>query len=331
MLFSVIIPAYNAERYFLECLNSIESQSFKDYELIIIDDGSFDGTSVIADQFSSGKDNVYVIHQTNSGPLAARIAGLNSAKGEYAIFVDADDCIRADTLEKISEAIYTYDADIVSFQYTRKSDFSFAEKRSLMLSGFYPRESFEKVIYHFCSGQFNELWGKAIRLSCFDLSLDYSQYYNLMHGEDLLQLLPVFDRARSLYSLNEVLYFYRPNELSNTAKYRSSQLNDIQKVNYHFLRYAAKWGKSFYLAACKGEILQYINILRIVISSFSIGQSFCVLKKMHDTMQQSGLFSRTDKIELRVDHMIIFYCVKFQWYSCAYIIMKLISVLKRYD
>ena len=88
------------------------------------------------------------------------------------------------------------------------------------------------------------MWGKAIRLSCFDCTADYSNYAGLMHGEDLLQLLPVFDSAHSLYSSDKVLYFYRPNDSASTARYKSSQLSDIRKVNARLLSFFDEMGES---------------------------------------------------------------------------------------
>ena len=76
MLFSIIVPAYNAERYLPECLASVDAQTFRDYEVIIVDDGSTDETSCIADTYAQSKCNVTVLHRENEGPLLARRAGL---------------------------------------------------------------------------------------------------------------------------------------------------------------------------------------------------------------------------------------------------------------
>ena len=111
MLFSIIVPAYNAERYLPECLASVDAQTFRDYEVIIVDDGSTDETSCIADTYAQSKCNVTVLHRENEGPLLARRAGLKISRGQYAVFVDSDDGLHPEALQCIYDAIAGTDAD----------------------------------------------------------------------------------------------------------------------------------------------------------------------------------------------------------------------------
>ena len=103
MLFSIIIPAYNAEKYLPECLASVDAQTFKDYEVVIVDDGSTDETAYIADTYADSKSNVTVLHRENQGPLPARRAGLKISRGQYAVFVDSDDGLHPEALQCIYE------------------------------------------------------------------------------------------------------------------------------------------------------------------------------------------------------------------------------------
>ena len=113
MLFSIIIPAFNAERYLCDSLESVRMQTFTDYETIIVDDGSTDKTSEIADSFAGKNLQTHVIHQENKGLLLARRAGLQAASGKYVVFLDADDSLRSTALQDIAEVIHKYDVDIV--------------------------------------------------------------------------------------------------------------------------------------------------------------------------------------------------------------------------
>ena len=133
MLFSIIVPAYNAERYLPECLASVDAQTFRDYEVIIVDDGSTDETSCIADTYAQSKCNVTVLHRENEGPLLARRAGLKIARGQYAVFVDSDDGLHPEALQCIHDAITGTDADIVSFRYCRSKDFGRSDTPSPLL------------------------------------------------------------------------------------------------------------------------------------------------------------------------------------------------------
>lgn len=109
---SFIIPVYNVEAYLKKCINSILEQSGADCEVILVDDGSTDGSGLICDDFSEKNTNVRVLHQKISGHSAARNAGLKMAVGEYVSFVDSDDYIGQGCVKEILNWIKTTDADI---------------------------------------------------------------------------------------------------------------------------------------------------------------------------------------------------------------------------
>ena len=106
---SVIVPIYNAEKYLNECISSILSQSYKDFELILIDDGSTDKSQNICNEFAKKDLRITVVHQ---GISAARNNGLKNAKGEFVAFVDSDDYVEKNWLELLVKAITTEEADI---------------------------------------------------------------------------------------------------------------------------------------------------------------------------------------------------------------------------
>lgn len=136
MLFSIIIPAFNAERYLHDSLKSIRMQTFTDYETIIVDDGSTDKTGEIADSFAGETSRTHVIHQENEGPLLARRTGLQAASGKYVVFLDADDSLRSTALQDIADAIHKYNVDIVSFRYSRQDNFLTSDSPSPCRSGY---------------------------------------------------------------------------------------------------------------------------------------------------------------------------------------------------
>ena len=100
---SVVIPIYNSEQFLKRCTDSVLSQSYKNFELILVDDGSKDNSGKMCDYIASQDNRVHVIHQENAGAGAARNAGINIAKGEYIVFVDSDDMIEPDYMELLSK------------------------------------------------------------------------------------------------------------------------------------------------------------------------------------------------------------------------------------
>ena len=100
-LISIIIPVYNVERYLHKCINSVLCQTYKNIELILVDDGSTDHSGKICDEYSNGYTNVSVVHQKNAGVSSARNKGLDIAKGDYVFFLDSDDFLELNAIEKL--------------------------------------------------------------------------------------------------------------------------------------------------------------------------------------------------------------------------------------
>ena len=129
MLFSLVVPVYNTKEYLKTCLDSIESQSFDDFELIIVDDGSTDGSGQICESFcesfnsdSSRKRVARVIHQDNQGLSGARNTGIREAKGEWIWFIDSDDSIVPEALASMHERMKFAKGDMYAFQYIRTDE-----------------------------------------------------------------------------------------------------------------------------------------------------------------------------------------------------------------
>ena len=114
---SIIVPVYNVEEYIHKCINSILAQTYKDFELILINDGSPDNSGIICDEYARADSRIKVIHQQNSGLSAARNAGLAVAKGDYIGFVDSDDWIDKSMYESMITEAQTLEADIVICDY----------------------------------------------------------------------------------------------------------------------------------------------------------------------------------------------------------------------
>lgn len=115
---SVIVPVYNAEKYIKECVQSVLSQTYKDWELILVDDGSTDCSGTFCDQFAQVDSRISVIHQENAGVTRARAKGVFSSTGNFVYFLDADDTIENDTLEYMV-ALFNDDIDLVVTDYKK--------------------------------------------------------------------------------------------------------------------------------------------------------------------------------------------------------------------
>lgn len=243
-LFSVIVPAYNAGRYLEECLSSVAEQTFRRFELIVVDDGSTDDTAEILENFARGHGSMVVIpiYQRNRGRFAARRAALEIAAGDYVVFLDADDALKADALQVLSEEVERTHVNILAFGMADDSGFEHPRFCEDLPFGDYAGQSYGLVKQATLRGRFNNVCGKAISLAAFDLDADYSSHFGLMHGEDLFQLLPVIDKACSCTYIDRALYYYRRHEGSSTMSYKPRQLDDLEVAVRRLLEYGEKWG-----------------------------------------------------------------------------------------
>ena len=113
MKISVIVPVYNTEKYLNRCIDSILAQTFTDFELLLIDDGSTDSSGKICDDYAAKDSRVKVLHKENGGVSRARNLGIDNAQGEYLSFIDSDDYIRPEMYEKLAKIIDIYGVDLV--------------------------------------------------------------------------------------------------------------------------------------------------------------------------------------------------------------------------
>ena len=114
-MISVVVPVYNMESYLCKCLDSIHAQTYPDFELLLVDDGSTDASPSICDSFALKDDRVRVIHKKNGGVSSARNCGLDAAKGELISFVDNDDLLYPDFLDTMVNSIGNYDFLLASY------------------------------------------------------------------------------------------------------------------------------------------------------------------------------------------------------------------------
>ncbi len=115
--FSVIVPVYNVEEYVAECLDSALAQTYRDFEILVIDDGSTDGSSAIIERYAAKDARIRIIRQQNRGLSCARNVGVASAKGHYCLFLDSDDVIHPQLLEICHHFLRKHQADLISFNY----------------------------------------------------------------------------------------------------------------------------------------------------------------------------------------------------------------------
>lgn len=155
-LISVIIPIYNAEPYLKQCIGSITDQTYEKLEIILVDDGSTDGSPALCDAYARTDARIKVIHKKNEGLVRARKTGVLQAGGEYITYVDADDWIDPDTYETVLGKMAGQDADLVLYGLAEEYGDRTVKKENLQAEGFYEEDAIREKIYPqmLCDGTF---------------------------------------------------------------------------------------------------------------------------------------------------------------------------------
>ncbi len=225
MIFSIIVPCYNVEKYINQCVDSILRQTFKDFEVILVDDGAKDNTAKILDYYQKLDSRIKVIHKENGGLTSARKAGADIALGNYIIPIDGDDWISEDYIEQFYNVVSKYDPDVILCGHIRVSEneekYIFPPKVDKRY-GFFNRNSLEKHLFSSVFYFTPNLWSKAIKR---DLYKKYQMSLNekVIMGEDSAVSIPCIVASGSMFIIEKCMYYYRqnPTSLTNSKKVMS--------------------------------------------------------------------------------------------------------------
>ena len=229
MFFSVLVPVYNTSEYLRECVESILSQSFSDFELVLLDDGSTDESGAICDEFAALHPRIRVIHKENEGLMMTRRRGFREAKGDYFVCVDSDDKFYdSRALEKIRDTIMRTGCDLVIYNYIYSAGGGRPQRESNLLDceNGYVFEGEEKMrLYEklLTSNNMNNMWIKCPARHVVDVEVDYTPWKQaICRAEDLFQSYPMLSNARRVAYMTDPLYYYRwaPDSISNKPKFR---------------------------------------------------------------------------------------------------------------
>lgn len=274
ILFSLIVPVYNTEQYLSRCVDSILGQTYKNFELILVDDGSLDGSPKMCDEYAKKDSRMRVIHQKNGRQTKARNAGLSISKGEYILLVDSDDWIELNLLEVVLDEILKSGSDIVTFD----SYFSRGDRRVAMHqavpSGVFDKQGLINNIYpkmissgrFFYFGIYAAMWNKVFRRSILIPNITNVDN-NIRIGEDGLTTFAAFLDAQKISILSgQYLYNYREDNFSITRSYYPEQFINA-KLLIESLREVNKLKAVYDLSSQIDEYFMY-NIYAIFIEEF---------------------------------------------------------------
>ncbi len=211
---SIIVPVYNVKSYVGECVESLCRQTYTNLEILLVDDGSTDGSGEVCDEYAGRDERIRVIHQANRGLSGARNMGLDDARGEYIAFVDSDDLVSTNYVETLYELLMKYEADIAACAYVKGTTEQLTDIREKVLSLdnvkeiCMPSVKLLKQWHGKYKQQETVAWNK---LYCREVwnGRKKIRFPESRNHEDVLISHLVVQGAKTIVLTTEILYFYR--------------------------------------------------------------------------------------------------------------------------
>lgn len=240
-LVSVIVPVYNVEQYLNKCISSICSQTYKNIEIILVDDGSTDRSGVICDEYAKKDKRIHVIHNQNEGVSSARNSGLRHAKGEFVLFVDSDDYIEEELIEICVKSFKTKQVDMVIFNYIKETDKGIRLRNSHFKSLKQDIKSSRRKIRFITNNVLQyksgwEPWNRMFRMKV--IKQNNILFLNgVSFSEDLFFVLKYLLNSSKIEVMRIPLYHYidRGNSAMNSIS--SIPMEDINRLCQNFEKY----------------------------------------------------------------------------------------------
>lgn len=346
LLISVVVPVYNVEKYIHQCVDSILTQTYKNIEVILVDDGSPDNCPAICDEYAQKDNRVKVVHKQNGGSSSARETGINFCVGDYIMVVDSDDWVDINTIEHCVKIINNHNnLDCVIFSYIKERKNSSYEKH--LFKGdkyFLSKDEFEDNIYCRLFGLTNErlthpesleyLTSCCMKLYRRDLLRDimYVDTKQVGSGEDGIFCICALKDCKSAVYLDKPFYHYRANESSITSSYRP---NLVSQWSFLF-SIMQKFIYEYSLTECYQEALNNritLGVLGIGLNGLcSENMSFIQFKNYINSYIKSELYRNAIKtMKLRclpITWKVLMFFSKYKMSFFLCILLKVIKCLK---
>lgn len=286
---SIIVPVFQAEKYLEECIDSILKQTFENFELILVDDGSWDASPKLCDAWAQKDQRVLVIHQSNGGPAAAVLRGIQASQGRYLGFVDSDDWVEPEMFASLYQKAVQEQADMVQCGFYQHT--STEKKPKNVPDGVWEKSEIEKLLLPAfyrnepeSSGFWPCRWNKLFRKEIVLQNLSFCPAA-LTSGEDYLLVLACLSACKKVASLNSCGYHYRCTQSSLTRHY-SVRYRENQEIFWSGLKSIAKAYGYESLLNLHGKDRGYLQaMLFAATSSESLSSLKQELKLLYDRLE----------------------------------------------
>lgn len=228
-LVSIVIPVYNVENYLDRCIQSVINQTYKNLQIILVDDGSTDSSGMICDEYGGKDFRITVLHTENKGVSSARNTGIIYATGEFLMFVDADDALETYAIEQLIHQFLIHDVDVITYGWSivDENSQSFVAKKEAYVQLDDKAHVIHRILEHYSAYGGGYPWNKIWKLSSVQM-----QHFDeeLFYFEDLEWTVRMLIQIKKMMVFPECLYQYYVHESGVT---HSSSKDEEKELSYH--------------------------------------------------------------------------------------------------
>lgn len=285
---SVIVPVYNVEKYLRRCLDSIVAQTYTNFELILVDDGSIDDSGDICEDYAKKDSRIKIFHKENGGVSSARNIGLDNAKGDFVTFCDSDDSVTPNWLEDF-DVLSNKDLIIQGYKYKKATDVEYTDKKFFESSdeSFSRNELLEKLLVY---DNFGYLWTRCFRRSLIEeYTLRFNTDYIVREDEDFILHFMKYVKTFKTVPTDNYLY----NEPDYFSKYKKNYKSECLCA-CDVITQCVSLGFNVQTDKLKNELEKLSSNLIKGFMTFKLSYSFV-----------KGIKMRIDSINLRLDSPVL--------------------------
>lgn len=329
-LFSIIIPIYNVEQYLAICLDSVCKQTYRNLEIILVDDGSLDRCGILCDEYEKKDSRIKVIHKANGGLVSARQAGASICTGDYVINVDSDDYIAHDLLEKVAEIIKKYQPDAILYDCIRFKDNQQTLLKNTLRPGLYTDETIKQVyesIILDSNNQYAILYNLVTKVAKRDLyvACQMAVPVTIVQGEDLAVTAPMLSNCNSAYISSINGYYYRNNPKSIMNTFRFEEILSIKEL----AKFLSKSMAGTYQKRIDSYVLlRYFDFLERAMQSSGYRQYKTTVQETLDD-ELLGYLQRASCPSRSIKERIVYFLIRHQWMTVMWLLEKIKNGLRQ--
>lgn len=320
-LISIIVPVYNVEQYLSACLDSIVNQTYRNIEIILVDDGSTDNSGKICDEYAAKDNRILVIHKNNAGVSLARIDGFDACHGVLVMFVDSDDYVSYDIVEKMYDNLKKFDVDMVTCQVYEVLNGTISETIVRPRAGVYDKEDIidllkTRFLYdrelkmagitgYLCSRLIKSIYIRE----CLQCGL------GMIHSEDQIGVLNLLYNIKNMYVQKEYLYYYVQHSNQTTKLHNSFFWNNFE---IYFKRIVQMDEKNYLKEQLQLRALMMLKMLikmELSNNQISVFNRVMNIKKQYSNIMFSMInniktdaFSTKEKLQYTLIKYRMFFC-----------------------